>query len=157
MPEHRIFVKDHISGPAPSATQPSALLNCFFVRTRSDLRPDEAAMVARGRAMNMQTSTRPPEHKQCADNPDAAQLLPNFAEREIETYRSSSSSLTGPIRGSHWARVHHGSRGEVWDKVRHSPGAIQLSNKPNIVVVKYCCQLSNKMRKIVANFQTSSK
>ena len=41
-------------------------------------------MVARGRAMNMQTSTRPREHKQCADNPDAAQLLPNFAEREIE-------------------------------------------------------------------------
>ena len=39
-------------------------------------------MVARGRAMNMQTSTRPREHKQCADNPDAAQLLPNFAERE---------------------------------------------------------------------------
>ena len=104
-------------------------------------------MVARGRAMNMQTSTRPREHKQCADNPDAAQLLPNFAERAIETYRSSSSLWTGPIRVSHWARVHHRARGEVWDKVRHRPGAIQLSNKPNIVVVKYCCQLSNKIRK----------
>ena len=106
----------------------------------------------RGRAMNMQTSTRPREHKQCADNPDAAQLLPNFAEREIETYRSSSSSWTGPIRVSHWARVHHGSRGEVWDKVRHGPGALQLSNKIKMVVVKYCCQLSNKMKMIFAKY-----
>ena len=117
-------------------------------------------MVARGRAMNMQTSTRPREHKQCADNPDAAQLMPNFAERERDlqiiiifmdrsnTSQSLSKSAS-PFKRRSVRQSTTRSRCVTTSKQDQRSCRrkfCQLSDKMKIIVAKYCCQLSNNLK-----------